>query len=82
LEAVKDLIMFVNKSKVTEDETKPKKKLKVQDKDQKDSLDPYEVLTDALVSLCSTSMPSLRNWLGEIFELLCHLCHPTLAHYR
>ena len=32
-------------------------------------MNPYEVLTDALISLCSTSISSLRSWLGEIFGL-------------
>ena len=32
-------------------------------------MNPYEVLTDALISICSTSISALRSWLGEIFGL-------------
>lgn len=68
-EAAQDLIMIIQKLKFTGDDAKPKKKKKVQETDAKDSMNPYEVLTDALISLCSTSISSLRSWLGEIFGL-------------
>jgi len=68
-EAAQDLIMIIQKLKFTGDDAKPKKKKKVQETEGKENMNPYEVLTDALISLCSTSIAALRSWLGEIFGL-------------
>ena len=72
-QAVEDILEVVNNLEQEQEEPKPKKKIKkdknTQNTDEQEKVNNYEVLTDSLISLSSTSSGSLRVWLTEIFSL-------------